>query len=583
MNRTRWYEIGAGACRPVGFLLGLALLGLVSNAAAQAPPADAQVQAQLNAGEFAPVVEAAQNAPDRNQRDALLAQVAGAQAKAGARDAAVKTVAMVGDDRARAHILAQIGQQFNQNQMGQGQQGANAQADFDSLINLIQTTVQPKSWQDAGGVGTLSPFPTGVWVDAKGVLRPLMKEARNADLAALRAASQREAQQDDARQKSPLRMVSLTRLEKQIQLGLAIGQAPTETMQVLAGLRRIQYVFVYPETGDLVVAGPAGDWTVGPEQRIVATETGEPVVRLDDLVVVFRHMMGSRDPVFGCLITPRQEGLKQAQEFLARWSGRAVPVEGRRAWLEQFRSAVGKQDIEVNGLDPRTRAARTMVEADYRMKLVGMGLEPGVPGVVSYLNLIKTPPSDMGVLRWWFTLNYESVQASKDHMAFALEGQGVKVESENEHLKATGERVHTGDSEPLNKQFAQSFTENFAALCAKYPVYAELRNLCDLALTAALVREEGLADKTDWHMTCFGNPQGYAVELGEAPKEVETVVNYRVTSQRQFVAGVSGGVRVDPKALVQHGAIKEESYARLQDQRPYKAPKKDLGDRWWWD
>ena len=26
------------------------------------------------------------------------------------------------------------------------------------------------------------------------------------------------------------------------------------------------------------------------------------------------------------------------------------------------------------GLDPHTRAARTLVEADYRMKLVGMGL-----------------------------------------------------------------------------------------------------------------------------------------------------------------------------------------------------------------
>ena len=39
----------------------------------------------------------------------------------------------------------------------------------------------------------------------------------------------------------------------------------------------------------------------------------------------------------------------------------------------------GKQDIEVYGLDPRTRAAQVIVEADYRMKLVGMGLEAGVP------------------------------------------------------------------------------------------------------------------------------------------------------------------------------------------------------------
>ena len=107
---------------------------------------------------------------------------------------------------------------------------------------------------DNGGTGTISEFPTGVWVDPQGVLRPLMKEARTGDLAALRANNQQQAAagQDDARRSSPLRMVSLTRLEKQIQLNEALGQGVDETMKYLAGLRRIEYVFVYPETGDLV-------------------------------------------------------------------------------------------------------------------------------------------------------------------------------------------------------------------------------------------------------------------------------------------------------------------------------------------
>ena len=65
---------------------------------------------------------------------------------------------------------------------------------------------------DNGGTGTISNFPTGVWVDPKGVLRPLMKEARSGDLAALRGNSQQRAGQDDVRRSSPLRMISLTRL-----------------------------------------------------------------------------------------------------------------------------------------------------------------------------------------------------------------------------------------------------------------------------------------------------------------------------------------------------------------------------------
>ena len=122
------------------------------------------------------------------------------------------------------------------------------------------------------------------------------------------------------------------------------------------------------------------------------------------------------------------------------------------------------------------------------------------------------------MLRWWFTLNYDSIQTSQDHLAFNIRGQGVKVESENEHLTAQGERIHPGESEPLNRQFTESFTKHFDELCVKYPIYAELRNLCDLALAASLVREEGLADKVDWHMAYFGDPQGIRRRTGRGPQ-----------------------------------------------------------------
>ena len=315
-------------------------------------------------------------------------------------------------------------------------------------------------------------------------------------------------------------MVSLPRLEKHVQLRLASGREPTEEMQVLAGLQRIEYVFVYPESGDVVLAGPAGDWKSDAEDHVVSTETGGPVVRLDDLVVVLRHMLGSQKPEFGCLITPKPENLAKLQEFLAQSSKRTLTAENRKAWLEEMRSAVGKQDIEVFGLDPRTRAARVMVEADYRMKLVGMGLEQGVPGVKSYLASIELGPGQspppMGVLRWWFTLNYDAVTASQDRRAFEFRGQGVYVKSENERLAAQGKRVHTGQSDELNRQFAQSFTKHFAELCKKYPIYAEMRNLFDLALVGALIRSEDLANKTGWHCAFFGNPNEYVDHLGRA-------------------------------------------------------------------
>jgi hypothetical protein len=553
----------------------------VASAPAAQPAGEDALRAHLAAGEFGPALALARQAANPQQRDAMLAQVALAQAQAGARDAGLRSTAEIQNDLARSQALAAM------NAQPMGAAGGAAQADFDSLIDLITSTIRPSTWDAAGGPGSIQRFPTGIYVDAQGVLRPLMKQETTSRLADLRTTSTAKNHQDSARRDSKLRMISLPRLEKHVQLRLASGREPTEEMQVLAGLQRIEYVFVYPESGDVVIAGPAGDWKADAEDHVVSTATGGPVVRLDDLVVVLRHMLGSKQAEFGCLITPKPENLAKLQEYLAESSKRKLTPEGRRAWLEAMRSRVGKQDIEVFGLDPNTRAARVMVEADYRMKLVGMGLEQGVPGVKSYLASIQVGPGEkppaMGVLRWWFELNYDAVTASQDRRAFEFRGQGVCVKSENERLAAQGQRVHTGESEELNRQFTQSFTKHFPELCKKYPIYAEMRNLFDLALVGALIRSEDLANKTGWHFTYFGNPNEYITASAEPPKQVETVINHRVINGIHVVAGVSGGVLCQPLALVSSQAIKLESSASLGQQKSAAGPKQLPLDAWWWD
>jgi hypothetical protein len=557
---------------------------------AAAQEAEALFEARLAAGEFAPAIETARAAATREQHDALLARVAVAQARWGQRDAALRTAGEMYDDRGRADVLGQVSAQ----PVGAwlGGRGGGAQADFNSLIELITSTVRPTTWEDVGGPGSIAPFETGVRIDAAGLLRPILETERSGALAALRAASAAGLSHGDARRASPMRKVSLTRLEREVQLRLAAGKQPAEAMHYLAGLQRIEYVFVYPESGDVVVAGPAGPWRTDAEGRVVGVETGVPVVRLDDLVVVFRHVLGDPEGRFGCLIVPRQEGLARLKAFAEESARRPLGPNERRQWLDRLQAALGKQDIEVYGLDPRTRAARVMVEADYRMKLVGMGIEEGVPGVASYLDSIELapgePPPPMGVLRWWFTLDYDAVTAAEDRRAFALRGQGVKVQSENEMLTAEGERIHTGESDELNRRFADGFTAQFEALARKYPIYGELRNLADLALAAAILRSEGLASQAGWHLTCFGPEGDYPIDLGPAPKEVQTVVNHRVIGrpggrQVTVIAGASGGVRVDPLPLASHGAVGVDREGRLAGRRTDSAPAAMPRDAWWWD
>lgn len=566
-----------------GLILSRAELTARADDAAQPAGAsgEAVLQAQLQAGEFAPALDSARHAATPQQRNAWLAQIAVAQADAGSRDAALRSAAEIDDDVARGQALSSIAKQ------PAGAAGGGSEPDFDSLIDLITSTVKPTSWDTVGGPGSVAPFPTGVYVDSQGILRNTLKEEATGRLGQLRGAGSRRVAGDDVRRSSPLRMVSLPRLERQVQLLLAAGRRPSEAMQVLAGLQRIEYVFVYPESGDLVIAGPAGDWTAAASGRVVSSDAGRPVLRLDDLVVILRHMRDSADGRFGCLIVPTQDALARVQQFLAQSRSHPLKPENRGAWLEELRGQLGQQDIEVSGLDPRTHAAHVMVEADYRMKLVAMGLEKGVPGVASYLASLKVPPGQapppMSVLRWWFTINYDAVLASADHQAFALRGQGVKVLSENERLTAQGRRIHPGTSDELTRQFAESFTQHFEELAAEYPIYGELRNLFDLALVGALIRQDDLAGRTAWHMACFGDPAAYQVELAPAPKKVDTVMNYRVINREYVVAGVTGGVVADVAPLVAPAKLETDAHNRLTAGRAAATPTAPPADVWWWD
>jgi hypothetical protein len=72
--------------------------------------------------------------------------------------------------------------------------------------------------------------------------------------------------------------------------------------------------------------------------------------------------------------------------------------------------------------------------------------------------------------------------------------------------------------------------------------------------------------------------------LGEAPTQVETVINHRVVNRIHVIAGVSGGVRVDPAKLVARRAIETDRYGALNTRRSDAATPESLAtDAWWWD
>ncbi|MBX9787652.1 MAG: DUF1598 domain-containing protein [Pirellulales bacterium] len=602
----QWHPIQILQLLLVLFALALPAVALAGDDTPRADAPGDKFAEYLASGEFGLARQLIEKSPaaDRNAR---FAQLAAAQAHAGARNAAIETVALLDDDLDRSTVLAQIGAFPGQNARvpfgapvgvpgglaapgaapaaPPGAQGGGVQADFTSLIDLITSTIAPTTWEEVGGQGAIESYRNGVFVDAEGVLRRATKSPARADLVALRRDAAVVAGPQDVRRASKLRKVSLPRLERALQLGHALGRGASDTQRALAGLERIDYVLLYPDSRDLVIAGPAAGWTTDAEGRAVSETTGRPCLRLDDLVVLWRHNQERSRDILGCTINPSAEGLAAAKAYLDGAAGQGKPA-GRKQQLEQLRRKVGLQTIEVFGIDGRTTAARTLVAADYHMKLIGMGIEQGVAGVPSYLEIVAREDASavpaLDVLRWWFTLACEAVESDGAREAFALRGIAVRLQGENEFLNATGRRVPTGAADELNQRFAANFNEHYAELAARYPVYAELENLFALELVGALVTSQRLDERAGWHRAWFGIDGGYLPESAEVPRAVETVAASQRAGARRYVAGVSGGIHADPWPHLSEDALADGG-ARLDNARQQAAPAALDRDRWWWD
>lgn len=582
--------------------VGLAILFCgVSNALVlrAADPASA-LDAALAAGEFSAALQSADAQTSAADRDAALQRVASAQLRAGAERAAAASTAAIRDDRTRRQAFDQLFQfgsaadplspptvaDSTSGPAGGGNLGGGVQPDFDQLIDLITSTIRPSDWSANGGtIGQIVQHDGGVFVDAAGVMRQIVNTTEAARLAALRREAARDSTPGGARQTSSLRKISLSRLERELQLRRALGLPLDEEMRTLAGLRRVTHVFVYPNSGEVVLAGPAGDWYLGRESRILSVADDRPVVLLDDFITLLRREF-NEGGFFSCSIEPTSDGLQNVRAFADSSRTKPLAAGDLARWTNRLRDAVGRQNIVFRGIDPQTRAARILVEADYHMKLLGIDRAPSVLQVPSYFQIVKNsgrePPS-LGLLRWWFTANYDALLTTSQRDAYELRGQGVQLQSEDEFLSAQGERVSTGKADDRNAEYSANFTEHFPVLAQKYPLYADLQNIFDLALVCAVLKHDGVCERAGWQHLGLTDPQLITPDRDYAPATVDSVANSTMLGKSRVMAVISGGVRVDVAPLAQASAMQQDERGALSMQRQSAAPGRLEIHTWWWD
>jgi hypothetical protein len=413
----------------------------------------------------------------------------------------------------------------------------------------------------------------GVAIDPRGVLQHLNQADRQR--------LQRERQQAlaaverRAADETPLRKVSLRRLEAAVRQQRERGQALPDEVRFLAGLTRVQYVFVYPEQQDLVLAGPGEGWVVSPSGDVVGAKSGQPVLLLDDLLVALRAARSGRE-LINCSIDPTAEGLARLQQF-----ARTLQSIGSdpQATIGQIEETLGPQRITVSGVAAESHFAAVLVAADYRMKRLAMKFdEPPVAGLPSFLDLASAGGTGLGNLlpRWWLAASYEPLATDGQGLAWELRGPGVRAVAEEDLLAADGS-LQRGSSKAsaAGQKWAQNFTERYAALALKEGVFGQLRNCIDLAVVAALVEEKQLCAAAGCPLDFLLDAQGLPAEKLPVPREVDSRASF-VKKGRKWLISASGGVQIDPWQVI----AREAPAAALG---PVRRQSQHVAEHWWWN
>ncbi len=539
---------------------------------AGALPPDEQVAAYLDAGEFGLATDVALSVPDTETQTQLLQTIADRQSGAGEREAAYATTRRIPRAEERGRAARSL--------------GGGVRADFTSLMTLIQDTTSGM-WEEVDGEGgTQTPYRNGVIVDPKGLLANVAEQDSTGKLAALGQRVREAAINEGMARPSKLRLVSLHRLEQALADSLAESRPAPESIARMAGLTRVTHVFVASDEKDIILGGPAEGWQYDCKGQVVGAESGRPVLNLDDFVVVLRAFLRGQDN-FGCSINVRNEGVKALSHYVAESQAKGPLAPGAlRGWTKKLQEKLGRQDVVVWGIPADSRAARVIVEADYRMKLIGIDKLDGGQEVPSYFDLLalaqqKSVPT-MDALRWWLTMKYDAVLHSADRTAFEILGSSVLCQSENQLLTAEGKHVPTGKAEATNREFAQNFTEHYGKLAARDVVFADTQNVFDLALVAALIQEDQMSRKIGWDFGSLGPNGNYQPAHYPAAREIDSVVNHRVYRGKDIVVQVAGGVSANVRSVLKDEALNREAPELTETKAAAAAPKLPAG-RWWWD
>ncbi|MEW4451444.1 DUF1598 domain-containing protein [Bremerella sp. JC817] len=372
-----------------------------------------------------------------------------------------------------------------------------------------------------------------------------------------------------------MRKVSLRGLNDAIKASVQNngGKLP-DAVKYMAGLQRIEYVFVDEANNDVVIAGPAEGWTVDESGNVVGVTTGRPVLLLDDFIVAMQTTEEARRGGITCSIDPTAEGRQNLDNYLASLTRMDASVK------DGVERAMGSQVITITGVPKDSHFARVLVAADFRMKRIAMHLDPSpVRGLPSYLDMLPSARAVQNAMpRWWLACNYQPLAQSEDGLAWQLRGPGVKAMTEDEIVAEDGSVAQTGKTSAIPQKWADAMTKNYEELSAEDKVFGDLRNVMDMCVIAALLQKEQLLKKANLELDMIQSDSSpVKLEAFPVPDTVPTFFS-AMKKGRQWVITASGGVDINSWEVASHS----ENVAGMDKLRTEQLASATT-NVWWWN
>jgi hypothetical protein len=373
---------------------------------------------------------------------------------------------------------------------------------------------------------------------------------------------------------SKMRKVSLRKLEMEISRLRQRGTSPTSEMEFLAGLTRVEFVFVYPDQYDIVLAGPAEEWKMHEQGEMVGAQSGTPVLHLSDLLVAMRAAKQDLFDGIYCSMDATADGKRRYAEYLTRGG---IQVNDRS--ILELKQAIGPFVFSFRGVPDDCHFSRVMTGSDIILKRLGMELElSSTKGVNSYIRMLQSGKADHvqnSMPRWWLATDYEPILRDGEGFVWQIRGAGVKALSEDNIVAADGQAQVQESDDSLTQQWADNFTEHYEELATEFPVLGQLRGCMDLAVVAALLARHRLTEISGSDFALLKDEEQLPLAKYHVPKQTDPQLSIGKKG-RHWIIAASGGINLRPWMVASEIQQSDE----ISAMRP-EIPADD--GQWWWD